>query len=223
MRPNYTGDQLIWIENSNGQYTVKSGYQSIKQAAIPNNEYRALSSFQIPNILWKSIWKLKVPPKIRFFLWSICQHTLPTKANLFRRHVSSDPECSVCETHTSETMEHLFFLCPWTSTISSHPQVNISILPTHITCIESWLIDKFAKRHHSPGMEAVAAILWQVWKERNCCIFNRQKPNPIFFVEAAFATSSLVKHLSSTSTGATLSHTDPGSVWRPPDLGVLRS
>lgn len=31
-----------------------------------------------------------------------------------------------------------------------------------------------------------------------------------------------MKHLSSTSTGATLSHTDPGSLWRPPDPGVLQ-
>lgn len=32
--------------------------------------------------LWTQIWSLDVPPKIRTFLWSICQNALPTRENL---------------------------------------------------------------------------------------------------------------------------------------------
>lgn len=141
---------------------MKSAYHSIKQANIHYQDSRPSSSFQLPSILWKKILKLQLPPKIRFFLWSISQNALPSKANLFHRHISADPICSVCVNQTPETLEHLFLLCPWTSTVWCHPRVRIHILPTQINCIEAWLADRFVDNQNSPGMEVVAVILWQV-------------------------------------------------------------
>lgn len=162
VRPTYTEDKLIWTENSNNQLTVKSAYDTIKQADIHYQDSRPSSSFQLPSIIWKKIWKLQLPPKIRFFLWSISQNALPSKANLFHRHISADPICGVCANQTPETLEHIFLLCPWTSIVWSHPWVRIHILPTQINRIEAWLADRFADNQNSPGMEVVVVILWQV-------------------------------------------------------------
>lgn len=35
--------------------------------------------------LWKRIWQLKIPPKIRIFTWKACVNALPTMLNLKKR------------------------------------------------------------------------------------------------------------------------------------------
>ena len=39
---------------------------------------------------WKSIWKMKVPGKIKHFLWKACTNSLPAKANLIKREISKN-------------------------------------------------------------------------------------------------------------------------------------
>ena len=43
--------------------------------------------------VWKEIWQLKVPPKIKNFLWRACRNTLPTKQALMKRKIVADPIC----------------------------------------------------------------------------------------------------------------------------------
>lgn len=45
---------------------------------------------------WSFIRNLKLPPKIRMFLWRACFNILPTKLALFRRHVAANPFCDQC-------------------------------------------------------------------------------------------------------------------------------
>ena len=44
-------------------------------------------------------------------LWRIGSNSLPTKDNLRRRSVSSDPICVLCR-QENETSQHIFFKCP---------------------------------------------------------------------------------------------------------------
>ena len=45
---------------------------------------------------WKSIWRLKVPNKVKVFLWRTCSNALPTKVNLRKRKVLDSPMCDQC-------------------------------------------------------------------------------------------------------------------------------
>ena len=58
----------------------------------------------------KLIWKVKVPQKIKIFIWLLTNNVVLTKDNLIRRKWSGSPVCQFCD--QNETVGHLFFTCP---------------------------------------------------------------------------------------------------------------
>ena len=81
-------DMLIWPLTTDGNYSIKSAYQllsSESRAALPSSsEAEGCKHF------WNRIWKLQVPNKVKHFLWRASRESLPTKLNLFSRHVLPD-------------------------------------------------------------------------------------------------------------------------------------
>nr|XP_023875073.1 uncharacterized protein LOC111987580 [Quercus suber] len=102
-------DSLYWPYSTSGQYTSKSGYMFLKQ------ESEMEASQQAPLIhdkqLWKKIWQLQVPPKIKNFLWRACRNVLPTKQALLKRKVIADPICERCCSAVEESV-HAVWSCP---------------------------------------------------------------------------------------------------------------
>ena len=80
-----TRDRLIWPHTQSGTYTVKSGYNLLskeKENSNPLNNNLAPSQK-----VWKIIWSLSVPPKVRNFLWRAAKNAIPVKTNLVKRQV----------------------------------------------------------------------------------------------------------------------------------------
>ena len=60
-------DKIIWIGNKRGEFSVKSAYYVA--LTVINSSDCGESSHGDPRIpLWKWIWQLKIPPKIRILL-----------------------------------------------------------------------------------------------------------------------------------------------------------
>jgi hypothetical protein len=55
------------------------------------------------------VWKIKVPPKIHFFLWLLFHNKLLTRDNLVKRQNVDDLTCVFC--NEEESCQHLFFDC----------------------------------------------------------------------------------------------------------------
>ncbi|KAM2301691.1 hypothetical protein ACFX1S_032583 [Malus domestica] len=81
-----------------------------REAPIRHRRSSLLAS--INKQVWKSIWKLEVPPKIIIFIWQILHRVVATRLDLFKRHVAVSPTCPICN-EEEESVEHLFLLCPW--------------------------------------------------------------------------------------------------------------
>ena len=80
---------------------------------LVDNENQSLSSSFAPNgdgSMWKKIWKVRVPHKIRHFLWCAAKDSLPTKQNLVARHIPIGNVCDGCGDH-SESVMHALWLC----------------------------------------------------------------------------------------------------------------
>jgi hypothetical protein len=88
-------DTVSWKLESNGKFSVKSTYNALTIC-------ESGSSF-------KNIWKGKIPPKIKIFLWLVANDAILTKDNMLKRNWSGDPNCYFC--NSPESANHLLFRC----------------------------------------------------------------------------------------------------------------
>ena len=86
---------LIWLWNPNGVYSVKSAYQILANESLLSQA--GSSNPEASKPLWNGIWKLKVPNKVKHFMWWASNESLPTKFNLCARHILLDNNCGLCE------------------------------------------------------------------------------------------------------------------------------
>nr|POF10194.1 uncharacterized protein CFP56_14134 [Quercus suber] len=99
-------DSLVWPAEKCGQFSVKSGYKCLcedSQASDPVSEFP-----EVQRSLWKGIWKLNIPGKIKHFLWKSCTNSLPTKNNLLKRTIISEDVCHLCSMHPEDVMHALW-------------------------------------------------------------------------------------------------------------------
>ena len=83
------------------KFTIKLAYWV---ALDLQNKYLAEhSQARHDGSVWRKIWRLNVPPKVRTLLWRAYSNILPTRENLQRRKVQIDPKCEICLQHPKTT------------------------------------------------------------------------------------------------------------------------
>lgn len=70
--------QALWILNPSYLYSTKSALRLIRADSIQNLE-------NLRPWKWKGIWKLKIIPKIKTFLWKLILGGLTTKSRLSQK------------------------------------------------------------------------------------------------------------------------------------------
>jgi hypothetical protein len=87
----------------------------------------------------KFIWNLRIPLKIKIFLWYIQRGVILTKDNLAKRNWVGSQKCCFCD--CNETIKHLFFDCQHAKTIWRTVHVATGLTPprsvTHM--LKHWL------------------------------------------------------------------------------------
>lgn len=97
---------FIWPKSRDGSYTVKIGYQILCEE---QSHGHASSSFpDMTKGLWKGIWKLRVPGKIKHFRWRACSDSLPTKHNFWKRRMVPNEVCEICNSHPETVLHSLW-------------------------------------------------------------------------------------------------------------------
>lgn len=80
-------DQIHWKDEGNRKATASAVY---KHLIRDRNEFNEDGG---TNMFWKKLWKCKMHPKWRFFVWKIMNKALATKQNLNRRGIHVDSKC----------------------------------------------------------------------------------------------------------------------------------
>jgi hypothetical protein len=104
-------DFIAWNYNKNGRYSVKSGYHlQWRHTFGPRANQLALPGTSALNPVWKTVWQLKLPSKIKIFLWRALHGIIPLKSILANRHVGTSGQCHVCLL-AAKDVKHLLFQC----------------------------------------------------------------------------------------------------------------
>ena len=93
-------DRIIWRWTSSGLFTVQSLYKWLSFRGVTTNTCNTL-------------WKAKIPLKIKVFIWLLRQDKILTKCNLQSRGWQDNIDCCFCG--APETVDHFFVTCPFIS------------------------------------------------------------------------------------------------------------
>ena len=88
---------------------VKSAYY-VALPLVERTEMGECSTGDRRTPLWKKMWELKLPAKIRIFAWKVCIDGLPTRLNLGRRGLNIETKCPPCE-KALESTSHALIYC----------------------------------------------------------------------------------------------------------------
>lgn len=110
--PNLREDSQSWAWTKNGKFSIMNAYgvalKILKETKRFGDGGGSLNSSKMTN-LWKSIWNLNCPSKIKHFMWRVCKNIRPTNHCLKRRNVASSNGCVLCEGF--ETKGHILLHC----------------------------------------------------------------------------------------------------------------
>ena len=90
-------------------FTLKSAYY-IAQNILEPNHHEESSAGDPYQPLWKKIWHMKIPSKIRTFAWRACKKGIPLKEILQHRGLNIDPACTRCR-RPSKSVVHALREC----------------------------------------------------------------------------------------------------------------
>lgn len=96
-------DLRIWAQESSGCYSVRSAYKLLIDRVLDTSHLKVAGN-------WRQLWKLKIPPRVKHFIWRLCRHILPTRSNLAHRHIVTDLDYPFCPGNI-ETKQHTFIHC----------------------------------------------------------------------------------------------------------------
>ena len=169
-----TQDRIYWKENKANRFTVRSAYfvaLRLNQGGVVEHS-RAHEDKRV----WNKIWRLRVPPKVRNFLWRACSDILPTRANIVKRRLPIDPSCAICG-QAEESVCHALWECPlainvW-ALVKGKLQKSLAVVQDFHSLARQ-MEDKLTGKE----MEVWAMVAWSIWNARNRFYFEKKQSQP---------------------------------------------
>jgi hypothetical protein len=122
---------------------------------------------------WTSIWKIKVPSKLKVFLWRLARQSLPTGDTRYKRNMATSPRCGLCGA-SSDSWRHALLECHMAKCVWSLCDEQVV---EHISMIEEgnaklWIFEVIY------GI-SVLVTTWSIWYARRKAIFDEEYQSPL--------------------------------------------
>jgi hypothetical protein len=75
--------------------------------------------------IWKKIWSVSVPSKVKVFTWKVVRNGLPTRLNKKYRHLEEESSCQLCG-HPEEDRFHVIYLLPACESFTRRTEETLS-------------------------------------------------------------------------------------------------
>ncbi|GAU47873.1 hypothetical protein TSUD_404450, partial [Trifolium subterraneum] len=158
-------DKVVWDEERNECYSVKSGYKLAMRYLIGSDKYHVMGN-------WNGIWKAQAPHKARHLLWRLCRGCLPTRSRLLERRVECILNCPVCDEEFEDKL-HIFFRCAVAQ--DSWSAAGLSSVLHNAMYQQTNAMDRIfaiCSNESSDTIGRVAMLLWCIWQNRNDKLWN---------------------------------------------------
>ncbi|KAJ4821284.1 RNA-directed DNA polymerase (reverse transcriptase)-related family protein [Rhynchospora pubera] len=165
-------DSVQWIWSADRNFSVASTYKALCSAGKLKSPFT-----------W--IWKLRIPPSIRFFLFLLSCDRVLTRQQLSKRGLHTHVGCDFCSSTDLEDSLHLFFTCPFSISVRRRLQVLFQTLclsssvSTRQALLSLFLSDSLSHLQST----VLATSLFAVWLERNNRVFRSSSRNVQNLVE----------------------------------------
>lgn len=100
-------NKIRWPLTKDGGVSFKSVYHRLRERSREANNRSQVGAG------WSVIWKAKVWPKVKVFMWKLKSNALAIHTNLERKRVPTPPLCLACK--EVENREHLVKGYSWTN------------------------------------------------------------------------------------------------------------
>ena len=113
--------------------------------------------------MWKGVWGLQSPKKVKNLLWRACRNAIPTKENLVRCTILEDPVYDRCNGALENSLH-----APWSCFELDIVWTNLVLWNFRRTCmfmdfkeLLSWVI----QQDKNPKLFSMTA--WLIWTQQN--------------------------------------------------------
>ncbi|KAF3966654.1 hypothetical protein CMV_009261 [Castanea mollissima] len=131
--------RLVWAKDKKGRFTVSNAYR-LAQEIEAKGCNASCSDLMKMHGVWRGVWSMNLPNKIKLFAWKAYNGILATKDSLFRRKITTNNICEACGMNVETIMHMLCFLYRGTMVWSS------SKLTLPFKVQESWsFVDTFSR------------------------------------------------------------------------------
>jgi hypothetical protein len=153
-------DKLAWVDNTNGVYSVKSGYKVMLNITGKLHEVSLHES-------WHSLWNISAPPKAKHLLWRICQGCLPTRMRLQEKRVPCPLLCPLCNQENEDDW-HVLFTCETSTHARHYAGLDSILLPRLQQCLNAReVIFSVCSNEDKTIAGLFAVMVWILWSNRN--------------------------------------------------------
>lgn len=87
----------------------------------PAGDFSCASTYKISHHTWEIalnhnfLWKLKIPMKVRIFIWLMIENKILTQEVLQNQGCTVQPSCHLCNMNCLEILYHIMWSCPYAS------------------------------------------------------------------------------------------------------------
>lgn len=155
-------------------HSVKSGYQVARDlmgsgGGLGRKPLGAPSEEDKQKKGCTEIWRLRVPNKLKVFMWKCCNNAVAVRSNLQQRHMRVEGGCGICG-REEETANHLFFECEFSKVFwfGLPVQLNPTVFKGN-DFLERWMnvCLKFKEVDAQDAiLQEIVFGFWRIWKCR---------------------------------------------------------
>ncbi len=158
-------DVLCWRWSGNGRFNARSAYNFL---AFDGVDDRRISH----------LWNIKIPLRIKIFLWLAATYRVLTADLLAKRGWAGPSICALCNSD-GEFLEHLLFRCSfaravWNRILRGNRHLLMTLLASLGDLTSRWTRSRrtLQGRAQTSLDLSIAATCWELWLERNHRIFD---------------------------------------------------